>query len=171
VYYRDPLDTFVSLMIIDTMLHPHYGYGYGGGYGAGYGYGGGYGWSSYGSPVHIVHEGGRPICDASQIQQNSEAFQGVSEAANHNYDEGASDHTDLGNYGWGDPAPSYSAGAEGGAAGGDWDCAGAADAGSWGGDSGGDSGGGDAGGSWDCASSDCTSDCSFDCSSDCGGDW
>ena len=46
-YYRDPMDTFVNLMVLDALMHPRHHWGYDSGWL-------GHSWAGYGAPVTIV---------------------------------------------------------------------------------------------------------------------
>jgi hypothetical protein len=147
VYYHDPMNTFVNLMIIDSLLHPHVGWGYGPGFL-------GSSWSHYGAPVTIVNNYGSPIASADQVTDGQ--LGNLHNVADSDFSTASWDDRALASY---DAAESSWTSSGGGGA--DYDCVG------------GDSGGDSSGNSWDCAadySADCTSDCSWDCSSDCSWD-
>ncbi len=149
-YYRDPMDTFVNLMVLDAMLSPRSSWGYGAGHL-------GSSWSHYGAPVHVMNYNGAPICDADQMLSYSDQFSGVHDVMDLDFDAAVWDDDAAGLYA---PEETSWAGYGGDSGGTDFDCAGY------------DSGGSDAS-SWDCSSDcswDCSSDCSWDCSSDCSWD-
>lgn len=164
VYYRDPMDTFVNLMVLDALISPRYSWGYGPGFL-------GSSWSSYGAPVTIVNYNGAAIGNADDIGSYAHQMGGVSDVMNQDFSTGAWDDRSMANYdadasSWQQDAGSQSnAGTFDCAAAGDsasaWDCAASSDCdSSW-----------DCAASSDCASSwDCASDCSSDCSFDCSGD-
>ncbi len=142
-YYRDPMDTFVNLMILDAMMSPRHSWGYGAG-------SLGHSWGSYGTNVHVIHSSGTPICDATQVDQYGTALGGVSEVASLDFDAATWDDSFMSSY-----EPQQTSWASTGNSSNDsWDCVGYS-------------------GSSDCSSDcsfDCSSDCSWDCSSDCSWD-
>lgn len=148
-YYYDPMDTFVNLMILDAVMHPHYSWGYGPGWL-------GSQWSSYGAPVTIINYNGQAYGDASDALSYEDRMGSVHDAANMDFNAAHWDDSTMASYDAGDSSWG------GGGGNNTFDCA-----------------GGDSGGTFDCAgtdcassdcSSDCTSDCSWDCSSDCSSD-
>lgn len=152
-YYRDPMDTFVNLMVINALMspRPHWGYSP---------YGLGAGWASYGAPVHVIHHNGTPIGDAAHMQSFSNQLGGVDQVASLDFDSASWDDSAMANYDAGQSSWSSAGGAGSNSS---YDCVGY---------SGGDSSSTGAS-SWDCSSDcswDCSSDCSFDCSSDCSWD-
>lgn len=166
-YYRDPMDTFVNLMIIDAMLSPRPYWGYGPGFLGSH-------WSSYGSPVQVINYNGAPICDADQIGDHASQFSAAAQIADSDFSTATWDDRELASYDAQDSNwNQYGSGSSSNDASNAFDCAGYDSASS-------DGGSFDCVGSADCAASDCSwdcsSDCSWDCSSDCssdcsGGDW
>jgi len=161
-YYRDPMDTFVNLMIIDAMLSPRPYWGYGPGFLGSH-------WSSYGAPVNVINYNGSPICSADQIGDHASQFNAATQIAESDFSTAQWDDRALAGYDAQESSWSqYGSGGATNDAAQAFDCAGYDDkpaAASF-----------DCAGSADCASSDCSwdcsSDCSWDCSSDCsGGDW
>ncbi|MCO4762874.1 MAG: hypothetical protein KC502_15270 [Myxococcales bacterium] len=156
-YYRDPMDTFVNLMVIDAMISPRSHWGYSSGHL-------GSSWSHYGSPVHIMDYNGSPICDADQMMDYSTRFDGVTDVVDLDFDAAVWDDSAMDIY---TPEETSWDGYGGDSGGGSFDCAGYEDTS--------ESSSFDCSSdcSWDCSSDcswDCSSDCSFDCSSDCS-DW
>jgi hypothetical protein len=161
-YYRDPMDTFVNLMVLDAIMHPRPYWGYGPGYL-------GSSWSSYGAPVTVINYNGHPYGTADHINSFQGQLGDVGAVSNLDWSSASWDDSQLSGY---DANASSFDQYSGGNAGGSWDCAGGAS-----------SGGGTSSDcsfdctsdcAFDCASSDCSWDCSSDCSSDCGGggsDW
>ncbi len=159
VYYRDPMDTFVNLMVLDALISPRHHWGYGAGYLGSH-------WSSYGAPVTVINYNGAPIGNADDIGSYSHQLGGVSDVMDRDFstaswDDNAMAGYDAGNSSW----DQYDTG--GSTAAGNFDCA-AGDSSS--GESSGDSSGWDCAAATDCASSDCSADCSSDCSWDCSSD-
>jgi hypothetical protein len=147
------MNTFVNLMIIDSLLHPRPAWGWGGG------------WGHYGAPVTIINHNGMAYGNADQIGSFGGQLSDVHQIANQDFSAGVWDDSSLSSYDASNAG--FSAFSSGG--GDSFDCA--ADTGSQA------SGSASSDCSWDC-SSDCSfdcasSDCSFDCSSDCSGgsDW
>ena len=167
-YYRDPMDTFVSLMVIDALISPRHSWGYSPGYL-------GSSWSSYGSPVTVVNYNGAPIGNADNVSSFSNQLSGVSQVMDQDFStQSWDDHAMAGYDQQGSSWEQY--GGSSGDTGNSWDCDGGSasssgDSGGSGGGGGWDCAGGDSassGSSWDCAASDCaSSDCSSDCSWDC----
>ena len=164
-YYRDPMDTFVNLMIIDAMLSPRSYWGYGPGFLGSH-------WSSYGAPVNIINYNGSPICSADQIGDHAAQFSAAAQIADSDFSTAQWDDRALAGYDAQDSNWSqYSSGSASNDAANTFDCAGYDDkpgTGSFDCAGAADCAASDC--SWDC-SSDCSWDCSSDCSSDCGGDW
>jgi hypothetical protein len=156
-YYRDPMDTFVNLMVLDALLSPRPYWGYGPGYLGGY-------WSSYGAPVTIINYNGHTFGTADHIGSFSHQIGDVNHVVNQDWS--AASWEDGMFSGYSDDNASWDQYSSSGGSG-SWDCAGSSDAGSS--DCSFDC---TSDCSFDCASSDCAWDCSSDCSSDCGGsDW
>ncbi len=155
-YYRDPMDTFVNLMILDALISPHRSWGYGPGWL-------GSQWSSYGAPVTVINYNGQAYGNASDALSYSDRLGNVHDTANMDFEAAHWDDSQMASYDAGDSSWGTGGGngtfdCAGGSSGG-FDCAGA------------DSGSSDC--SADCSSDcswDCSSDCSSDCSFDCGGD-
>ncbi len=159
-YYRDPMDTFVNLMVLDAMLSPRSHWGYGPGYLGSM-------WSHHGAPVHVVNYNGAAICDADQMLMHTDQFSGVTDVVDLDFDSAVWDDSATNIY---TPAETSWDGYGGDSGGTSFDCAGYGDS-----DSSGSSSSFDCASesSWDCSSDcsyDCSSDCSYDCSSDCS-DW
>jgi hypothetical protein len=157
VYYDDPVDTWVQLMVLDwAMRRPFASYGYGYGFGA---------------PVVVVHEYGDPIGELSHLDAVGPALGGVDEAVSHDWN----DTTTTADLDWSSSFadPVAESIASGGSDCTSSDCSGSSDCTSDCGSSDCTSDCASSDCSSDCASSDCSSDCaSSDCSSDCGGgDW
>lgn len=148
-YYRDPMDTFVNLMILDAMISPRHGWGYGAGTL-------GSSWGHYGTNVHVIHSSGTPICDASQIDSYGNQLGGVGEVADLDFDTATWDDSVMSGY---EPQSTSWSSVGSGSDNSSFDCVGYSDTSS--------------SSSWDCSSDcsfDCSSDCSWDCSSDCSWD-
>ncbi len=157
-YYYDPMDTFVSLMVLDAIASPRHHWGYGPGYL-------GTSWGSYGAPVTIVNYNGHPFGTADHYSSFSNQIGDVGSVVNQDFSSASFSD------GWLSSYDASNSSFDSGGSGGSWDCAG------------GSSGSSDCASSdcsfdcssdcsYDCASSDCSWDCSSDCSSDCGGsDW
>ncbi len=155
-YYRDPMDTFVNLMVLDALISPRHSWGYAPGYL-------GSSWGNYGAPVQIINYNGNMIGDAAHIDQFQHQLGDVGQVADMDFGSANWDDRALANY---DASSSSWAQNDSGtdSASGGFDCA--ADSGGYGG--GADTGGGN---SYDCAAADCAaSDCAWDCSSDCSSD-
>lgn len=163
-YYRDPMDTFVNLMVLDAIMHPRPMWGYGPGYL-------GSSWSSYGAPVTVINYNGHAYGNADHISSFQGQLGDVGQVSNLDWSSASWDDSQLSGYDAN--ASSFDQYSGGAAAGGSWDCAGGSDGGS-GGTSSDCSFDCSSDCTADCASSDCSWDCSSDCSSDCGGggsDW
>lgn len=154
-YYRDPMDTFVNLMVLDAMISPRAHWGYPAGHLGG-------SWAHYGAGVHVTNYNGSPICDADQMMLHSDQFSGISDVVELDFDAAVWDDDVMDIY---EPEETSWDGYGGDDGGTSFDCAGYESA-STSFDCSSDC-------SWDCSSDcswDCSSDCSFDCSSDCS-DW
>ena len=145
VYYRDPLDTWVNLMVLDAMTSPYHMHS-GGQLGDA--------WLARGVDVAVVNSRGVAICSASEVDAYEDNFTGVHDVAELDFNSGS----------WSDESLSFYEDSE--KTWSDWDCT--APAASWDCSSSSSSST-----SWDCSSDcsyDCSSDCSYDCSSDCSWD-
>jgi len=149
VYYRDPMDTWVNMLMIDAMTSPRSGWGYRTGYL-------GSSWHSRGVEVAVLDGHGKTLCAATEVQDFEDHFTGIH----------AMTDLDLDTASWSDEnLELYEASEKSWT---DWDCE--SSAGTWDNAS-------TSGASWDCStdcswdcSSDCSYDCSFDCSFDCSSD-
>ncbi|MSQ84033.1 MAG: hypothetical protein EXR77_14310 [Myxococcales bacterium] len=163
-YYYDPMDTFVNMMVIDAIMHPHHHH---------WGWDPGYlgsSWSAYGAPVTFVDYHGHVYGTADHYTDFHHHFNDVGSVSQNDFSSASWDDSALSSYDANQS--SFDSYATPDAGGGTWDCAdGTASAAT-------DSATGSSADcsfdcaaadcSWDC-SSDCASDCSSDCSSDCGG--
>ena len=161
-YYRDPMDTFVNLMVLDALMHPRHHWGYDSGWL-------GHSWAGYGAPVTIVNYNGTPIGAASDIDDFSGKLDGVHDVVERDFSTATWDDRDLASYD--SDSSSWEQYSSGSSSNDGFDCASSGDSSSGSSDCSWDC---NSDSSWDCSSdcsSDCSWDCSSDCSSDCGGDW
>jgi len=163
-YYRDPMDTFVNLMVLNAIMSPSLHWGYGPGFLGSH-------WSSYGAPVQIINYNGTPFGNADQIGSFQHQLGDVHGAADLDFGSAQWNDSQLAGYAAGDSSwDQHREGPVANPGGTAFDCVG------YGGDTAAGGGSFDCAAS-DCAASDCSYDCSHDCSSDCswdcggGGDW